>query len=55
MEEPDTLQHAEYTVDLACATWDVKNEVFFIRKKPEYAEINIDVLPKHSKEKEYKP
>lgn len=44
------MQHAEYTVDLACVTWDVENEVFFIRKKQEDAEINIDVLPKHAKD-----
>ena len=31
--------------------WDGENEAFFIRKKPEDAEINIDALPKHAKNK----
>ena len=47
----ETVRQAEYTADLPCATWDVENEAFFIWKKLEYLEINIDLFPKHAKDK----
>jgi hypothetical protein len=51
LDEPEHLPQYDYTVDLACAMWDGEKEAFFIRKKPEDAEISIDALPKHAKNK----
>ena len=47
-DEPDHVTKHEYTVDLACAVYDDEQNAFFIRKKPEDAEINIDHLPSHA-------
>ena len=51
LDEPEHVIEHEYTVDLACAMFDEEQNAFFIRKKSEDAEINIDHLPSHALKK----
>ena len=41
----------EYINDLAWVIWDVENKIYFIHKKSDDAEINIDIFSKHVKKK----
>ena len=50
-DEPEYVTEHEYIADLACAVFDEEQNAFFIRKKPEDAEINIDHLPSHALKK----